>query len=77
LTRTGVIAARLLARGQTNFVRMLWRFKDVFNPGRQLADHARPVKYAMRVPPPRPPGADRRPKELYVLRPPAARAASS
>jgi hopanoid C-3 methylase HpnR len=79
LTRTGWIAARLLARGQTNFVRMLWRFKDVFNPNRQLRDHARPVKYAMRVPPPRPPGAERRPRDLYVLRPPtaAARAASS
>jgi hopanoid C-3 methylase HpnR len=79
LTRTGLIAARLLARGQTNFVRMLWRFKDVFNPSRQLSDHARPVKYAMRVPPPRAPGSERRPRELYVLRPPtaASRAASS
>ena len=44
------IAARLLARGQTNFVRMLWRFNSVFNPQRQLADHRRPVRYQMRLP---------------------------
>ena len=79
LKDTAWIAAKLLARGQTNFVRMLWRFGGVFNPARQLADHARPVKYAMRVPPPLAPGADRRPRDLYVLRPPtaAARAAAN
>ena len=33
-------ALRLLARGQTNFLRMLWRFNSVFNPELQLADHA-------------------------------------
>src|SRR6185436_955620 len=43
LKGTAVHAARLLARGQTNFVRMLWRFNSVFNPRRQVADHARPV----------------------------------
>ena len=75
LKNTAWISAKLLARGQTNFVKMLWRFGSVFNPARQLADHARPVKYAMRVPPPLAPGAERRPKELYVLRPPKAGAA--
>src|SRR5204863_226023 len=34
LKGTAVHAARLLARGQTNFVRMLWRFNSVFNPRR-------------------------------------------
>jgi hopanoid C-3 methylase HpnR len=78
LKDTAVLAARLLARGQTNFVRMLWRFGRVFNPARQLADHARHVKYAMRLPPPPDPAAARRPRDLYILRPPArvARAVS-
>ena len=65
----------LLVRGQTNFVRMLWRFNSVFNPRRQLADHARPVAYQMRLPSApaaTPTRADV--AQLYVLRPPAARA---
>jgi hopanoid C-3 methylase len=72
LKGTAFHAARLLARGQTNFVRMLWRFNGVFNPRRQLADHARPVRYEMRVPSTIPDGALDAAK-LYVLRPPGAR----
>ena len=56
---------------------MLWRFNSVFNPQRQLADHARPVAYQMRLPSaPAPAAAATRAAvaELYVLRPPAARA---
>jgi hopanoid C-3 methylase HpnR len=67
LKGTAVHAAKLLARGQTNFVRMLWRFNGVFNPKRQLADHARKVAYEMRLPTPAP-TVDR--DRLYVLRPP-------
>ena len=37
-------------RGQTNFVRMLWKFNSVYNPQRQLADHRQPVTYKMRPP---------------------------
>ncbi|WP_255955048.1 hopanoid C-3 methylase HpnR [Streptomyces odontomachi] len=52
--RTAVGAARVLAgnlaRGQTNFARMLWRFNQVYNPRRQLADHARPVRYELPLP---------------------------
>jgi hopanoid C-3 methylase HpnR len=52
--RTAVSAARILAgnlaRGQTNFARMLWRFNRVYNPQRQLADHARPVTYELPLP---------------------------
>ncbi|MET9293310.1 hopanoid C-3 methylase HpnR [Streptomyces sp. NPDC003077] len=52
--RTAVGAARVLAsnlaRGQTNFARMLWRFNRVYNPERQLADHARPVRYELPLP---------------------------
>jgi hopanoid C-3 methylase HpnR len=33
----------LLARGQTNFVKMLFKFNSVYNPKLQLADHERPV----------------------------------
>ncbi len=67
LRGTAKHAARLLLRGQTNFVRMLWQFRSVFNPQRQLADHARPVVYPMRIPE-TPAGADA--GKLYVLRPP-------
>jgi hopanoid C-3 methylase HpnR len=67
LKGTAVHAAKLLMRGQTNFVRMLWKFNGVFNPRRQLADHERPVMYEMRLPEPvAVPDRDR----LYVLRPP-------
>ncbi|WP_028227995.1 hopanoid C-3 methylase HpnR [Paraburkholderia ferrariae] len=44
-------ATRLLVRGQTNFVRMLWRFNSVFDPRLQLADHEREVRYEMTPPP--------------------------
>ncbi len=76
LKDTAVLAAKLLARGQTNFVKMLWRFNSVFNPQRQISDHQQPVRYEMRVPPPPAPDANPRPRELYVLRPPSARAAA-
>jgi hopanoid C-3 methylase HpnR len=46
-TRT---ALSCLARGQTNFVRMLWKFGGVYNPERQMDDHRRPVRYEMRLP---------------------------
>jgi hopanoid C-3 methylase HpnR len=57
-------SARLLLQGQTNFVRMLWKFDSVFDPRLQLADHARAVRYAM-TPPPRTEGR-LDPKSLYV-----------
>lgn len=44
-------ACKLLLRGQTNFVRMLWKFDSVFDPRLQLGDHARMVRYAMSPPP--------------------------
>ena len=53
------LAVKRLAHGQTNFVKMLWKFASVYNPDRQAADHDQPVTYAMR-----PPGEDhRRPKQ--------------
>lgn len=44
-------AVHLLMQGQTNFVRMLWRFNSVFDPRLQLGDHAREVHYTMTPPP--------------------------
>lgn len=59
------IALRLLLRGQTNFVRSLWKFNSVYHPDRQCSDHEQPVRYAMR--PPGAPGSARpRPSELYI-----------
>jgi hopanoid C-3 methylase HpnR len=50
LRTTARLAAQRLLRGQTNFVRMLWKFNSVYNPARQLADHRKPVRYQMRLP---------------------------
>jgi hopanoid C-3 methylase HpnR len=50
LRSTAKIAAAHLLRGQTNFVKMLWKFNSVYDPKLQLADHARPVKYEMDLP---------------------------
>jgi hopanoid C-3 methylase HpnR len=52
LKGTAQIAAGHLLRGQTNFVKMLWKFNSVYNPELQMADHAQPVKYEMALPPP-------------------------
>jgi hopanoid C-3 methylase HpnR len=68
LKTTAATAAMLLARGQTNFVRMLWKFNQVYNPERQIADHKRPVKYEMRLPTP-PSNGKVNPKSLYILLP--------
>lgn len=47
------ICMRLLMRGQTNFLKMLWKFNSVYNPQLQLVDHKREVKYEMALPPSR------------------------
>ena len=51
LKGTARIAAGHLLRGQTNFIKMLWKFNSVYNPKLQLADHERPIKYEMKLPP--------------------------
>jgi magnesium-protoporphyrin IX monomethyl ester (oxidative) cyclase len=53
VVRTFGIIARQLAHRQTNFVRMLWKFKSVYNPRRQHADQFREVSYELPAPPPR------------------------
>jgi hopanoid C-3 methylase HpnR len=68
LKTTALLAAKLLAQGQTNFVRMLWKFNSVYNPDRQLADHRRSVTYEMRLPE-APVNGKVNQRSLYVLLP--------
>jgi hopanoid C-3 methylase HpnR len=76
LKSTAAISARLLLQGQTNFIKMLWRFNSVYNPKRQLADHARPVKYEMTLPPAPSAGVPIERRKLFVLQP-SSRAAEA
>ncbi|BDG03825.1 hopanoid C-3 methylase HpnR [Anaeromyxobacter oryzae] len=64
------IAARHLAHGQTNFVRMLWKFDRVYDPALLLRDHGRACPYAMGLPP-HAPTSKIAPEQLYVHRPAA------
>lgn len=61
------ISAGMLLRGQTNFLRMIWKFNSVFNPALQMADHARPVQYELPVRPEAVSVADKR--SLYIHKP--------
>jgi hopanoid C-3 methylase len=70
LAATARIAAAHLAHGQTNFLRMLWKFPRVYNADRLYAEHQRPVHYRMPEPTPRQAGPRR--GDLYVHQPPVA-----
>jgi hopanoid C-3 methylase len=59
------IASRLALRGQTNFLRMLWRFNRVYNGTRQFADHQQEVRYELPLPVRRGDGAPGR-TDLYI-----------
>ncbi|HVZ92912.1 MAG TPA: hopanoid C-3 methylase HpnR [Phycisphaerales bacterium] len=52
--RTALAMSRIIAgqlvRGQTNFLRMLFKFSRVYNAERFFRDHERPSPYAMRRP---------------------------
>jgi magnesium-protoporphyrin IX monomethyl ester (oxidative) cyclase len=75
LLKTTRVVARHLAHGQTNFARMLWRFRSVYNADRQLGDHAMPVHYELPLPDHHDVSARDR-KELYIHpRPPRAHTA--
>jgi len=50
LRETAGIALRLLARGQTNFLRMLWKFGSVYTVDRLHGDHEREIRYPLRMP---------------------------
>jgi len=64
LRQTAAIATGLALRGQTNFLRMLWRFGRVYNAARQYAGQARAVTCAMQPPPAS--GARPRARDLYI-----------
>jgi hopanoid C-3 methylase HpnR len=68
LRATAGIAARHLVRGQTNFVRMLWKFNSVYDPARLLADHDCACRHEIR-PPDHAPLEKVDPATLYVHRP--------
>jgi hopanoid C-3 methylase HpnR len=61
------LAGGLLLRGQTNFVKMLFKFNSVYDPALLLADHAKPVSYELPLPPP--PSIKVRREALYVHAP--------
>ncbi len=65
LRKVSMHAGKLLLQGQTNFVKMIWKFNKVYNPGRQSADHERPVQYQMK-PPALPNGQRPTAAQLYV-----------
>jgi hopanoid C-3 methylase len=65
----GRILAGNLARGQTNTLKMLWKFHGVYDPKLQLSDHHQPVKYELTPPPEAIEVIDA--KSIYVHPPPA------
>jgi hopanoid C-3 methylase len=50
LKSVAAIAGKLALKGQTNFIKMLWKFNSVYNPERQYQEHFKEVKYTMRPP---------------------------
>ncbi len=62
----GILAGNL-ARGQTNTLKMLWKFNGVYNPQLQLSDHERPVRYELAPPPEHQHRVER--SAMYVHRP--------
>jgi len=65
------LAAGLAIKGQTNFLRMLWKFNSVYNADRQYADHFREARYLMQ-PPRRHLDGRPRAEALYIHNPRAA-----
>jgi magnesium-protoporphyrin IX monomethyl ester (oxidative) cyclase len=68
LRGVGTLALRLLLQGQTNFLHMLWKFRQVYNPERQYADHLRQATYTL-SPPQAQEMARPRSAELYIHTP--------
>src|SRR5206468_1557878 len=52
LRQCAAIVVQHLLRGQTNFLRMIWKFNSVYRADLQLSDHRQPVKYEISLPPP-------------------------
>ena len=54
-------------RGQTNFIKTIYKSKDAYNMEPLLRDHEDPFKYGITLPPP--PVGKVDPKSLYVHQP--------
>jgi hopanoid C-3 methylase len=76
LKDTFVMAAGFLAKGQTNFVKMLWKFSSVYNAKQQFADHHREIKYPITLPSLAPAGRVDQ-TLLYIHKPEPAHAANA
>jgi hypothetical protein len=50
LKETAGLSAKLLLKGQTNFVQMLFKFNGAFNAEKLFADHQEPADYKMHLP---------------------------
>jgi hopanoid C-3 methylase HpnR len=72
------ITMRLLAKGQTNFLKMLWKFNDVYSVDRLMRDHEGAVKYPIELPAAArlKPGGRPSTAELYVHHPSAVAASA-
>jgi hopanoid C-3 methylase len=51
IASAGKIALGNLLHGQTNFIKMLWKFNSIYNANSRIVDHQQPVKYKMALPP--------------------------
>lgn len=69
---TSIVASHLM-RGQTNFVKSLWKFGGQYDVQKLLADHREPARYPIALPAAKAEKADAR--QLYILRPEMAGAA--
>jgi len=67
--QAGGLAARLLARGQTNFVTSMFKMNRVYRPELLLADHARPVDYEIPLKPVRQADSKTSGRQLYIHAP--------
>jgi magnesium-protoporphyrin IX monomethyl ester (oxidative) cyclase len=72
------ITMRLLAKGQTNFLKMLWKFNDVYSVERLMRDHEGNVRYPIGLPAPmrRDPHVRPSAHELYIHHPTAIAASA-
>lgn len=63
MREVALLAGGLLLRGQTNFVKSLWKFNSVYNADRLLDDHRQPLRYEI---PQRTIRSQVRTEDLYV-----------
>jgi hopanoid C-3 methylase len=64
LRQAALLAGGLLVKGQTNFVKSLWKFNSVYSAERLLEDHFNPVRYQIPIRTVQP--ATARKESLYV-----------